>query len=306
LDKGDKFQVLKSKLFILQNGVFMLLKQIVSISILSFTLINVQAADTDPVATVNGKTLTERDYRAYVEARKRQMNDPKLPSEQTLINEIINQELVVQDAIKRKLDETEEFKVKIQKIREGLLMQAALKLYWETHPLSEEELKKEYHKILSGIQLPKEYKSKHILVKTEEEAKALIIELEQGKDFGALAKEKSIDAVSAEKEGDLGWRNKQGFVLAFSAALESLKKGSYTTVPVETQFGWHIIQLDDVRDSEPPSFESVKENVEMKLQQTQQMHDYVEILRKEATIQILKETTPPADQAPTVPAPQPE
>ena len=280
-----------------------MLKQVVGISILSFAL-NVQAADSNPIATVNGKNLTEQDYQSYIDARKQQMHAPNLPNEETLINEIINQELVVQDALKLKLDETPEFKARIKKIRNVMLVQTGINLYWKNHQLSDDELKKEYQKILSEIKLPKEYKAKHILLRTEEEAKALIIELDQGKDFGALAKEKSIDAISAEKNGDLGWRNKQGFAAPFSAALESLKKGSYTAVPVETQFGWHVIQLDDVRDSEPPTFESVKDNIEVKLQQTVQMHDYVEGLRKEGKIEIFKKsTTPPPVQPPTMPTP---
>jgi len=283
-----------------------MLKQIVGISILSFALVNVQAADSDPIATVNGKNLTEQDYKAYIEARSQQMRDSNLPSEETLINEVINRELVVQDALKRKLDETPEFKEKLEQIRNVLLTQTAINLYLETHQLSEDELKKEYQKILSEVQLPKEYKAKHILLKTEEEAKALIIELDQGKDFGALAKEKSTDAISAENNGDLGWRTKHGFAPPFSAALESLKKGSYTTVPVKTQFGWHVIQLDDIRDSEPPAFESVKDNIKTRLQQTKQMHDYVEVLRKDAKIEILKQLTPPPTQAPVMPAPQAE
>jgi peptidyl-prolyl cis-trans isomerase C len=282
-----------------------MLKQILKISLVSLAFANAQAADSESIAVVNGKTLTKQDYDIYIESRAQQSDDQNLPNEETLINEIINQELVIQDGLKRKLDETPEFKLRIEKIRSGLLIQSALNQYWKDNVLSDATLKQEYDKILGEAKLPKEYKVKHILLKTEEEAKALILELEGGKDFGTLAKEKSTDVVSAEKNGDLGWQTKYEFAAPFSAALESLKKGGYTALPVQTQFGWHIIQLDDVRDSAPPTFESVKENVRKRLQQTEQMHDYVETLRKGAKIEILKKLTPPAAApAPTtIPAP---
>ncbi len=149
-------------------------------------------------------------------------------------------------------------------------------------------LKAEYDRQIAQIKMPKEYKVRHILVKTEDEAKAIIAELEAGKNFGELAKEKSIDKGSAKQNGELGWLTKSKVVPAFGKALETLEKGKYTTTPVKSQYGWHIIQLEDSRSLPLPSFETVKDRIKI-LKQNQLLQQYMSSLIKPAKIEIIKQ-----------------
>jgi len=167
----------------------------------------------------------------------------------------------------------------------------------QTNPISDEELKKLYDE-----QVPKgnEYKARHILVEDEEAAKKLIVELDGGADFSELAKEHSTGP-SGKTGGELGWFSPQQMVAPFSEAAATLEKGSYTKQPVKTQFGWHIIILDDVRESTPPAFEEVKPQLQTFVQK-QRIQDYIASLRQSATIEIKEaptaaETTEPAAQA---------
>ncbi len=266
----------------------MSLKPLVSGCILSYALlIPAHAASTDPVVVVNGETLTEQDYDNYVKVRAKQANSNVTVDTQTLIEEMIQRELLRQDALHKKLDKHPEFIQKLKETQDNLLMAMGMHDYLEKHPLDDAALKKEYDKQLAKIEVPKEYKAWHILVESEAEAKAIIAELGKGKAFAELAQEKSTDTGSAKSGGDLGWITKSKVAPEFSAALEKLEKGKYTTTPVKSQYGWHIIQLDDMRDTPLPSFESVKERIRAGLQ-GKLMQEYVDGLRKTAKVEIIK------------------
>ncbi|MBE9562982.1 MAG: peptidylprolyl isomerase [Proteobacteria bacterium] len=238
-------------------------------------------ADVDAVAVVNGKNITQQAYDDYAKTRKADTKiDPKI-----LIDELIQQELLKQDALKEKLDQRPEFIEKLEETKNRLLMAMSIRNYLDKNPLTDAKLKQEYDKRITSAATAKEYQVRHIQLETEAEAQAVIKELEDNKDFVAIAKEKSTDAGSANQGGDLGWVSQPITEPEFWAAIEKLEKDKYTTA--KSKFGWHVIQLQDVRSIELPTFEAVKERIKGAMQ-SQQMEDYVDNLLKNAKIEIIK------------------
>lgn len=251
------------------------------------------AAPTDPVAIVNDEIITQQDYDHYAKARAEKIRHKGPVDTQEIIEELIERRLLIQAATEAKIDQSPEFLEQLQQIREDLLMSNVIRNYLDKHPIDDARLKKEYDKRFAKIKPPSEYQVRHILVETEEEAKTIIAKLQEGQAFAELAKTKSIDSGSADNEGELGWITKQKVVPEFAAAVEKLEKGQYTTTPVKTQYGWHVIQLDNVREVPQPSFESLKGRLKPVLQ-SQQVQNYIENLEKSAKIEILKSTKPVA------------
>jgi len=265
-------------------------KPLASSCILSCALLvplSAYAAPSDPIALVNDKTITQQDYDNYISVRAKQTGSHVTPNKQTLIDELVQRELLRQDAFNKKLDTAPEFIKKIGEIRDNLLMAMAIHDYLDKHPLDDAMLKNEYDLQIAQINTPTEYQVKHILVKSETDANAIIAELVEGKAFAELAKAKSTDSGSAKKGGNLGWIKKSDMVPEFGAALEKLEKGKYTPTPVKSEYGWHIIQLDYIRTLALPSFESVKDKIRTAMQ-GQQMQQYVNKLKKLAKISVLK------------------
>lgn len=184
------------------------------------------ATPTDPVAKVNDKTLTQKDYDDYVAMRAEQMGDNKPVDSKVIIEGMVNRELVMQDAVKQGIEKSEEFQKRLDAIRGSILAEIAVRQYVDKHPVEDSTLKTRYDEIIKQIQLPKEYKVRHILVETEEEGKAILAELDGGKNFGDLAKEKSKDAASKEKGGDLDWVTDDA--VAFGGELAAMEKGKRT------------------------------------------------------------------------------
>lgn len=242
----------------------------------------------DPIAIVNGEIITQQDYEDYLEAQENEKSGSAAIKGKIAVEELIQRELLRQDALKQGVDKHPEFVRKLNYMRNNLLMAMGLHNYLETHPIDDAMLRAEYDKQIAKIKMPKEYKVQHILVKTEAEAKAIIAELEAGKSFGVLAKEKSIDIGSGKQNGDLGWITKSKVVPAFGNALETLEKGKYTTTPVKSQYGWHIIQLEDSRSVALPSFEAVKDRIKV-LMQNQLLQQYMSSLIQPAKIEIIKQ-----------------
>ena len=153
--------------------------------------------------------------------------------------------------------------------------------------------------------LGNEYKAKHILVKTEEEAKKLIAELDKGADFSALAKKSSIDPMGSDG-GDLGWFTADRMVAPFSEAVVNLENGHYTKQPVQTQFGWHVILREESRTLNPPPLDAVKDQIRSLLQR-QKVQSLLDSLRKTANVEVFlpAEPAPAAEAAPATPAPAP-
>ncbi len=247
----------------------------------------IKADPNDPIAIVNGEVITQQDYDDYLEAQENDKSGQAAIKGKMAVEELIQRELLRQDALKQGVDKHPEFLKKLNYMRNNLLMAMGLHNYLETHPIDDTMLRAEYDKQIAEIKMPKEYKVQHILVKTEAEAEAILAELDAGKSFGALAKEKSIDIGSGKQNGELGWLTKSKVVPAFGNALETMEKGKYTTTPVKSQYGWHIIQLEDSRAVAMPAFEAVKNRIKV-LMQNQRLQQYMSSLIQPAKIEIIK------------------
>ncbi len=186
----------------------------------------------------------------------------QLPDEQKRVAALsgaIDVKLFAKDAAAEKLDQTDDFKARMKYITERELHGA----YFKKHVIdvvTPEEIKARYEKEIAALPKEEEVHARHILVKTEEEAKAIIAELDAGKDFAALAKEKSTDP-NKDDGGDLGYFGKGRMVKEFEAAAFALEKGTYTKTPVKTDFGWHVIKVEDKRIAPPPAFEQVQPQI---------------------------------------------
>jgi len=241
----------------------------------------VLAAPTDVVATVNGRNILQKDVDGYV--RDFNLSPEQAQRRDLIINELISRELVLQDAMKQKLDKRADVVAELEQLRIKVLLNAAVREAMQANPVTEEEMKKEYQAQLPKMQ-QQEFKARHILVKTEDEAKALITALDRGADFSTLANEKSLDS-SAQDGGDLGWFPAGQMVEPFAQAVSSMKKGSYSKAPVQTQFGWHIIALDDTRQGQAPDYEAIKPQLQNFLQQ-RHIAAYLDKLRSGAKVDV--------------------
>jgi peptidyl-prolyl cis-trans isomerase C len=252
----------------------------------------------EAIAEVNGKFISKSSF----DMMKDQIaqRGQSIPADK-LLDELVRMELLVQEANKQKLAETPEIANQLDMMKRSLLSQATVKNYIDSNPVSDEELKAEYDKKIA-TKGSAEYKARHILVKTEDEAKKVIAELNAGAKFEALAKSKSTGP-SGPKGGDLGWFSPDRMVPPFSEAVIALENGKYTTAPVQTQFGWHIILREESREKTPPAFETVKEQL-LPLLQRQKVQSYLESLRNQAKVEVLlplTEEQPKVEAAPAVP-----
>jgi len=155
--------------------------------------------------------------------------------------------------------------------------------FQKKNPVTDDEIKAEYDKFVAA-NAGKEYHARHILVEKEDQAKAVIASLKKGAKFEDIAKKQSKDPGSGSKGGDLDWAAPSNFVKEFSDAMVALKKGQFTDQPVKTQFGYHIIRLDDVREAQIPKFEEVKPQIAQQLQQLK-MNNYQQDLRTKARVE---------------------
>ncbi|MEE9493937.1 MAG: peptidylprolyl isomerase [Gammaproteobacteria bacterium] len=252
-------------------------------------------ADTsEVVATVNGATITRNLFDTY--SQQRQQRRPGDQDPQAVLDEIVNLELALQDGIKNGVDKQPEIVAQVTQQRRAVIASAAIKQQLIDNPITDEELKKIYDEKTSGAGT--EYKARHILVEDETKAKELITKLDGGADFSDLAKEHSTGP-SGKSGGDLGWFSSQQMVKPFSEAAAAMEKGKYSKEPVKTQFGWHVILLDDSRESSPPPFEQLKPQLQS-FAQNERIQNYVQSLRDNATIDIADTFTKEASPAPAI------
>lgn len=220
----------------------------------------------DHVATVNGKPI-KQSWVDYIirdaESRGQKSNDNMKAA---IVNELVGSELAYQEAQKLGIDKQPDYIANEELARRKLLVNAFLADFMKKNPVSEAEKKEAYEQYKKELG-DKEYSARHILVKTEGEAKDILGQVKKGADFAKLAKEKSLDPGSKEKGGDLGWFSPAGMVKPFSDAVVSLKKGEIANDPIQTQFGWHVIKLVDSRATQVPAYDKVKEGLERTLQQ---------------------------------------
>lgn len=235
------------------------------------------------LAIVNGKAVPS----ARVEALALQITRsgrPVTPEMQgQLKEEVIAREIFIQEAQKQGLDITDDFKSQIELARQSILIRELFANYQKTNPVTDADIQAEFDKFAASNS-GKEYKARHILVENEAEAKAIIAQLKKGGKFEEIAKKASKDPGSGANGGDLDWAGAANYVPEFSAALTALTKGKLTETPVKTQFGYHIIRLDDVRDAQLPAFEEVKPQIAQQLQQ-QKMTQFQEDLRAKAKVE---------------------
>ena len=241
------------------------------------------AALAQNAAIVNGKAVPK----ARMDALAQQLaaaGRPVTPEMQgQLREEIVAREVFMQEAQKQGLDATEDYKNQLELARQAILIRALFENYRKTNPVSDADVKAEYDKFVAANG-GKEYKARHILVETEDQAKKIMADLKKGAKFEDIAKKQSKDPGSGANGGDLDWANPANFVPEFSEAMIKLKKGETTPAPIKTQFGWHIIRVDDIRQAQLPKIEDIKPQITQQLQQ-QRLQKYQEDLRAKAKIE---------------------
>ena len=235
------------------------------------------------VAIVNGKPVPKTRVEALASQLARSGRPVGAEMQKELTNEVIAREIFMQEAQKRGLDSTDDFKGQLELARQTLLIRELFADYQKTDPVTEADIKAEYDKFVASNG-GKEFRARHILVEKEDEAKTLIASLKKGGKFEDLAKKQSKDPGSGANGGDLDWANAGSYVPEFSGALVKLKKGQTTDAPVKSQFGWHVIRLEDVRDAQLPKLEEVKPQIAQQLQQ-QKLAKFQEDLRGKAKIE---------------------
>lgn len=261
----------------------MKLKKISLITLATLSaLICLPAFAAGEVATVNGKPIKQSlvDFIAKDAAARGQTVDSNVQN--IIVNKLIASELVYQEAQRLGLDKQADYLTRAELANRELLVNSFLQDYLKKNPVSDADTKAAYEKLKAQLG-DKEYSARHILVAKEEDAKDIIAKLNKGGDFAKLAKEKSTDPGSKEKGGDLGWFAPAGMVKPFSDAVVGLKKGAVTQTPVKSQFGWHVIKLEDTRATTAPAFDKVKDDIKKQLQQ-QKFEKLVTDLRTKATI----------------------
>lgn len=232
-------------------------------------------------ATVNGQPISQGVYEAFVAEQKAQGNADSPELQGAVKEELIRREVIAQEAKKKGLDKNANVQGQIELAKQAVLIRAYLSDYVKSHPISEAQLKAEYELIKTNLGST-EYKARHVLVEKEDEAKAIIAKLDKGEKFSELAKV-SKDPGSKDKGGELGWSSPAAYVKPFGEALTKLKKGEYTKAPVKSDFGYHVIQLDDSRPMTPPPFEQVKPQLQQRAGQ-QQVENLVKELRTKAKV----------------------
>ncbi|ARV17429.1 putative parvulin-type peptidyl-prolyl cis-trans isomerase [Curvibacter sp. AEP1-3] len=258
-------------------------KYILSAMAAASLMVVASSAMAQNVAIVNGKAVpkTRIDALAQQVARSGRPVTPEMQGQ--LREEVIAREIFVQEAQARGLDASDEYKNQLELTKQSILIRELFGDFQKKNPVTDEETKAEYDKFASA-NAGKEYRARHILVEKEDQAKALIAQLKKGAKFEDLAKKNSKDPGSGANGGDLDWANASSYVKEFSDALTGLSKGKMTDAPVKTQFGYHIIRLEDVREAQLPKYEDVKPQIAQQLQQ-QKLAKFQEDLRAKAKVE---------------------
>ncbi|HMT92313.1 peptidylprolyl isomerase [uncultured Thiothrix sp.] len=247
------------------------------------------------VAIVNGVDIKRDTLNTLMDMAKRSGAGDQV-DEKTMLEDLVVTELARQEANKSGLAEREDVQEKLNNFKDKLVLNTWMQEKAAALNISDDELKAAYDKATSQMS-KSEYKARHILVKTKDEAKAVLDELKAGKDFADLAKAKSTDT-SAQMGGDLGWFKTDSMVKPFAEAVAAMEPGQTSTEPVETQFGWHVIKLEEKRDVKLPELENMKPQLKRQIEQ-EKMMAYMKDLRAKADVKVLlKEEAKPTAEAP--------
>ena len=232
--------------------------------------------------TVNGTAVSQNFADIFIAEQKSQGAPDSPEMKNAVPEELIRRELLLQEAKKAGIDKKTDVAAQAEAMRQSVIIRAYVQSYTQKNPISDAQLKSQYDAIKAQLGST-EYKAGHILVKEEADAKAIIENLKKGAKFDELAKQ-SIDPGSKDNGGELGWSSAGNFVKPFADALTSLSKGKFTETPVKTEFGYHVIKLDDSRPLAVPSFDEIKPRL-LQQAQSQQIGKMVEELRAKAKIQ---------------------
>ncbi|WP_287983126.1 peptidylprolyl isomerase, partial [Diaphorobacter sp.] len=203
--------------------------------------------------------------------------------ESQIKEEVIAREIFMQEAQKRGLEGSADYKAQMELARQTILIRELFVDFQKNNAVTDAEIQAEYDKFVAA-NAGKEYKASHILVEKEDEAKAIIAAIKKGGKFEDIAKKQSKDPGSGARGGDLDWASPSSYVAEFTEALVKLEKGKMTQTPVKSQFGWHVIRLDDVREAQLPKLEEVKPQIAQQLQQ-QKLAKFQEDLRAKAKVE---------------------
>ena len=237
------------------------------------------------VATVNGKAITQAQVDQFVTLLISQGAQDSPQLREQVKQEMIGRMVAVQAAERAKIDRDSTVKQELELARQSILVRALMEDYLKKNPVTEAELNSEYEAIKKDQANRQEYQVRHILVAEEDKATDLLKKIKANEvSFADAAKEHSIDPGSGQKGGELGWSQSSSYVPEFAQAVESLKKGEITQAPVKTQFGWHIVQVDDVRPVSFPKLEDVKPQLEEMMRQ-EKLAKYQQSLMEQAKIQ---------------------
>jgi len=235
------------------------------------------------VAIVNGKAVPKARVEALAQQVARSGRPVTPEVENQIKDEVIAREVFMQEAQKKGLDATDDYRTQLEIARQTILIRELFSEFQKNNPVTDADIKAEFDKFASANS-GKEYRARHILVEKEDQAKAIIASIKKGQKFEEIAKKKSKDPGSVANGGDLDWASPGNFVKEFSEAMMGLKKGQMTEAAVKTQFGYHIIRLDDTREAQLPKFDEVKPQIAQQLTQTK-MNNYQQELRGKAKVE---------------------
>jgi peptidyl-prolyl cis-trans isomerase C len=255
---------------------------LVAASAISLALISLPSLSQN-LAIVNGKAVPKTRADALTQQLVRSGRPITPDIEAQIKEEVIAREIFMQEAAKRGLDATEDYRGQVELARQTILIRELFADHQKNNPVTDADIKAEYDKFVAANG-GKEYRARHILVEKEEQAKAILASLKKGGKFEDIAKKQSKDPGSGANGGDLDWASAGNFVKEFSDAMVALKKGQVTDAPVKSQFGFHIIRLDDVREAQLPKLDDVKAQIGQQLQQTK-MSTFQQELRAKARIE---------------------
>ena len=259
------------------------------------------------IAVVNGKPVPKSRVDALIKTATRGQGDAPPELQAQARDQVVMREIFAQEAEKEGIPNSADYKAQLELVRQTVLINTMFQNFEKAHPVSDADAQAEYDKV-KAANSGNEYHARHILVDNEDEAKKLIAQIKAGAKFEDLAKKNSKDTGSAENGGDLDWAKPGSYVPEFSSALEKLKPGEMTDTPVKTQFGYHIIKLEEVRAAKFPSYDEVKDKLKQQMQQVK-LQEFQEKLRKAAKTdyKFAAESAPqaPAGAAPAGAAPAP-
>jgi peptidyl-prolyl cis-trans isomerase C len=246
----------------------------------SVALLMPLAAHAQNIAVVNGKAVPKSrvDNLLHQAERAGQKVGPEMEAQAK--DQVVLREIFTQEAEKKGIATSADYRAQMELARQSILIRELFEDFKKNNPVSDADAKAEYDKFKAQL-TGTEYRARHILVEKEDEAKALIVQIKAGGNFEELAKKNSKDPGSGAQGGDLDFAKADSYVPEFGQALTQLKKGEMTQVPVKTQFGWHIIKLEDTREAEFPAFDDVKGQIVQRLEQVK-LQQYQETLRNAA------------------------